>query len=453
MKTIIKLETLVAAVAFAFLVFSCEKQEDVIVAPQEEIQVAEEQPVVENTDPYSTTTPTQLPETRLSLNWDQMKNISPGNDFTFRFFERVYKDERNLYDVQNMIMSPLSVQFVCGMVGNYIEDSRALCKMLGIEGDKIEGVNYYYKTLIEDLVKEDNNTKLTLANALMTDVRSVRFPSDFISAIKDYYQAEYLDFEAKTLTEQPRGERPEDLWVKEKTDGMINLAPFPLFNKEYSLFNTICFKGEWKYKFDVSCTTPLPFYVQDKNIGKVPMMNKNFVYPYYKNLYFRSVSIPIGDGSYFYTILLPNEGESIKTVLEELSSKSWDKLRNSLENKYIHLGVPKYTANFEHQELFSLLDKEFQDDFLDQIDNKAFKDPENTARFNKLSQRALFQINEDGATAAAVSQMILYTAPGDDNRIENFVADHPFVYTISEAGSGLVLFMGTYSGKGAKKTE
>ena len=455
MKTLFKLVIIAISSVLAFLAVSCDNQEDLVPTPNEGNNMVEETVVnQQENNSVSSTSPVQLPETRLSLSGDQMKNISPGNDFTFRYFKKVYDNPTFksptttvTYDVDNIILSPLSIQFVCGMLGNYIEDSEALCKMLGIEGKSIDGVNDYYKSLINDLVKEGSGTKLSLANALMTDVNSLRFPSEFIKAINDFYQADYLDFEAKSLDEQPIGERPEDLWVQEKTEGLIDAAPFPIMKEDYSLFNTICFKGEWKNKFEASDTKQMPFYVNQNVTGNVPFMFKTFVYPYYQNQFFRSVSIPMGDGSYYYTVLLPNDNISVETVLEELSSKTWDQLRSSLENKYIQVGIPKFTANFQHHELFGLLDEDFRLDFISQIEKKQEKDFDNTAIFNRLSQRAIFKVDEDGAAAAAVSQLGRYTSTGKDNPIPTFVANKPFVYLISEAGSGLVLFMGTYSGK------
>ena len=37
-------------------------------------------------------------------------------------------------------------------------------------------------------------------------------------------------------------------------------------------------------------------------------------------------------------------------------------------------------------------------------------------------------------------------------RKETFIADSPFIYTITESGSGLILFIGVYSGESAADT-
>ena len=195
----------------AFLGVSCEKQETGILV-QDDVIVSEEEILNEESSPV------QLPETRLSLSQEQMENIAPGNDFTFRFFKNVYNSPLT-YDVDNMILSPLSVQFVCGMLGNLIDDRTELCKMLGFKGNDIGEVNNYFKTLICDIVKVNDASTLCLANALMKDTRAAAFPADFIDVLKSDYSADYLEFEAQSLDDLPVGKRPEDLWVKKRLWG------------------------------------------------------------------------------------------------------------------------------------------------------------------------------------------------------------------------------------------
>ena len=231
---------------------------------------------------------------------------------------------------------------------------------------------------------------------------------------------------------------------------MIDSAPKPICKEDYSLFNTICFKGDWVTKFDPSNTIMLPFAnYDDETLGDVPFMNKTFTYPYYKNEDFRSVSIPMGDGSYFLTVILPQQNKPLKEIIKQLNSETWGTLRESLEKKKLHLGIPKFSAEYYHPRLFGLLDESFINDYFKQVDKKLYEDFEHTHWFNAMIQKAVFRMDEDGASAAAVTQTSQIMSSGKIDPIEDFTANHPFVYIISDAGSGLVLFMGTYSGKTA----
>jgi serine protease inhibitor len=42
---------------------------------------------------------------------------------------------------------------------------------------------------------------------------------------------------------------------------------------------------------------------------------------------------------------------------------------------------------------------------------------------------------------------MLSTSPGEPPKIETFIADSPFIYTITESGSGLILFIGVFTGE------
>ena len=70
-----------------------------------------------------------------------------------------------------------------------------------------------------------------------------------------------------------------------------------------------------------------------------------------------------------------------------------------------------------------------------------------------IAQNATFVMNEDGASAAAVTQVrIGFADLSSIVRKETFIADSPFIYTITESGSGLILFIGVYSGESADDT-
>ena len=423
---------IITALSVTFFLFSCEKAEKVS-------DGGEEQPEAEVNNIENSVT---LPETRLSLTEEQMRNISPGNEFSFRLFKTVHDKAES-----GIVLSPLSVEFVLGMVCNYVDCGEELCQMLGLEGKDIGVVNNYFQTLIGDLTGGDA-AGLRLANAVMKDIRGFPFKEDFIGTLKDYYNAEYQTIEALPLADLPVGERPEDLWVKEKTDGMIDSAPWPILPAEASIFNAICFNGEWVHKFLEDATGDYEFIKDDMTFIPVKMMWQTCDSTYfYKGQGFTSISLPMSDGAYLLSILLPDEGKDLKTVLSGLNSESWEGLRSGMSYKKVTMGIPRFRAVYSEEELFNLLDEDFRKAFSEENSRMLKGDPE-TYVINGIAQKAAIEIDENGAKAAAVTQVIMVGSPlhDDPDKIEVFVANHPFVYTISETGSGLVLFLGTYEG-------
>lgn len=362
-------------------------------------------------------------QTRLALDAAELEKIAPSNDFTFRFFRESYEDSTN------MLLSPLGFQMTLAMAGNIAKDSDAVCKTLGFGGEDLDGVNTYFKHLIESLGGELLSKELTLANTFMADTRAKKYPDSFLDVLGSSYFADYHEIEAKSLVEQPKGQRPEDIWCQEETDGMIKVAPFPILETQSSILNIFSFKGDWQDKFDKKLTKNSLFFINPEEFVSVPFMNKQSKVNYYENDDLRAVSLPFEEGLYDLSIILPKNNYDVAGVIEGLGSDSWDTMRKSFGKKEIKLSVPIFSASYKKEMMIDLT-------FIDGV-----------TPFDKIGQNAIFQMDESGASAAAVTQVITPTMnPSDIQSIEPFIANQPFIYTITESGSGLILFIGTYCG-------
>ena len=75
------------------------------------------------------------------------------------------------------------------------------------------------------------------------------------------------------------------------------------------------------------------------------------------------------------------------------------------------------------------------------------------ARLSFVQQDAAIKVDEEGAEAAAISSAGMQknsAGPADPFKYVAFHADRPFLYIISESGTGAVLFAGRYSAKPQK---
>ena len=82
------------------------------------------------------------------------------------------------------------------------------------------------------------------------------------------------------------------------------------------------------------------------------------------------------------------------------------------------------------------MESDFKDDYINQVDKEAIIEGDEPTYILFSSQSTSLSIKEDTSTASV-------GASGD---IAPFVANRPFVYLVSETGSGLVLFIGSYMG-------
>ena len=122
---------------------------------------------------------------------------SQGADFAFRFFRAVDKslqengglsqEERD----EPLFVSPLSASFALSMLANGAdgETLQELTDALGFSGYSMEEVNAYYKKLMEELPKQDKESRLVLANSLWLDTQFDALAT-YKGVLTDNYDAE-----------------------------------------------------------------------------------------------------------------------------------------------------------------------------------------------------------------------------------------------------------------------
>ncbi len=129
------------------------------------------------------------------------------------------------------------------------------------------------------------------------------------------------------------------------------------------------------------------------------------------------------------SIILPTVRYNVGGVLEKLDSKAWESLRGEFVRKEVRMVIPVFSTSYSKMQTLDF-------EFIDGIEP-----------LELIAQNATFVMNEDGASAAAVTQVrIGFADLSSIVRKETFIADSPFIYTITESGSGLILFIGVYSG-------
>ena len=117
---------------------------------------------------------------RVPLTRAEQGFVQAGNAFAWKLAADVWKTER---EKGSLILSPLSVQYALGMLGNGAsgETAARIAKVLGYEGR--EAVNAFCAKLMADLPKVDTTVTLALANAVLADER-FSFNPDFRAAVE-----------------------------------------------------------------------------------------------------------------------------------------------------------------------------------------------------------------------------------------------------------------------------
>ncbi|MBP3212152.1 MAG: serpin family protein [Prevotella sp.] len=392
----------------------------------------------------------------IELTQEQKQFATDNNRFTLNFLKTVNEADRR---GKSFIYSPLSITYVLGMVNDAAtgETERELEQTLGFHEGGIQAVNDYCKNLIDNLPKVDEKVTLDIANALFVNKNKTTLKTQFQQDMQTYYdaKAEALDFKSPATLDHINN------WCKEKTNGMI-----PTILDEVKpdvvtyLLNAIYFKADWASKFETK-NTKTETFTTNKGKTQLPMMHQNVLISYLKNDTYSAVIIPYGSGLWNMTVLLPEEGKTTDDVINEvtnsyiLNNPGWcDAGGNTFQGYEVDLKLPRFETASDTDEAGGLiaLMKEmgihlaFDTDFAE-IPNMCEKE---SVYISMMRQKAKVKVNEEGSEAAAVTiagaNLSTAVCPTPSYPKTEFHANRPFVYVIREASSGVILFVGKYTG-------
>ena len=389
----------------------------------------------------------------IELTPEQQVFAHDNNQFTLNFLKTVNEVDRT---GNSFIYSPLSITYVLGMVNNAATGltEKELEETLGFHEGSIQAVNDYCKKLIEGLPKVDNKVKLNIANAIFVN-KDYTLKSQFQQDMQTYYdaKAEALDFMAPSTLDHING------WCNEKTNGMIPTILDEVDCTVVSyLLNAIYFKADWASKFEEKNTRNEAFTTPNGST-QLPMMHQNVLISYLKSDTYSAVILPYGTGLWNMTIVLPEKGKTTDDVIKELAESSvlnnrgWcDAGGNTFQAYEIDLKLPRFETNSDTDNLaiddglIGLMQKMGINrafvDGLAEIPNMCEGYP---LYIDMMRQKAKIKVNEEGSEAAAVTVAAMNYKSADVHT-DTFHANRPFVYVIREASSGVILFVGKFTG-------
>ena len=388
----------------------------------------------------------------IQLTEEQRTFANDNNQFTLNFLKTVNDVDKS---GKSFIYSPLSITYVLGMVNDAAtgKTEQELEQTLGFHEGGIKAVNEYCKKLIEGLPKVDTNVQLNIANAIFLN-KQYTLRQQFKEDMKTYYdaKAEALDFKDAGTPNRING------WCNDKTKGMIpkildDVNP----NMLSYLLNAIYFKADWASKFDQK-NTKTETFASERGNSQLPMMQQNVLIQYVRNEVFSAIKMPYGNGMWNMTVFLPEEGKSTDDVISYLSTIAFREIESfcgtmgGVFTPYeVDLKLPRFETSSDTNELDV---KDGLVGLMKQMGIKLAFDSNYAEIPNMcdvpvyiamMRQKAKIKVNEEGSEAAAV------TVAGMNDMMsagpmESFHANRPFVYVIRESSSGVILFVGKYTG-------
>ncbi|MCR5240056.1 MAG: serpin family protein [Prevotella sp.] len=305
----------------------------------------------------------------------------------------------------------------------------------------------------------DSKVTLNIANAIFLN-KNYTLKPQFEQDMQKYYdaKAEALDFKA------PETLNHINSWASEKTNGMIPtiLDDIDPLMVSY-LLNAIYFKADWASKFDTKNTKEETFTTESGNSSTdIPMMHQNVLISYLKTDTYSAIILPYGTGLWNMTVLLPEKGKTTDDVIKEvvqssiLNNPGWCETGgNYFEGYEVDLKLPRFETSSDTDKLEGGLVRLMQkmginrafDERLAEIPNMC----ELPVYIDMMRQKAKIKVSEEGSEAAAVTVAGIKNFSMGSEPIEypkaTFHAKRPFVYVIREQTSGVILFVGKFTGE------
>lgn len=347
---------------------------------------------------------------------------------------------------KNVFISSFSIHEAISLayVGSTGETRRELAKLLGLDARATNAtVTADWKAFRENILKADPKVVIEIANSMWGNKdNNVRFKKEFTRLNKTGHEAEVrddLNFQTDAFITKING------WASEKTHGKITSVLAPPIHKDqlFYLVNAIYFKGVWAKEFDKKATRDGEFTKLNGDRQDVKMMSQGGSYPYYQDDNFQAVQLPFGKEKRFgLTLVLPSE-KNAKGFLSSLKTADLEKVTTGLKSKKGSVVLPRFKIEYGNDKVVELLQSlGVAIAFSDGAEFDGIAEDE-SAKINTIIHKAVIEVNEEGAEAAAVTVVGgVRTTSVEVDIPFHFEANRPFYFEIKDNTLGVTLFSG-----------
>jgi serpin B len=365
-----------------------------------------------------------------------------GNAFALQLYQELADKPGNI------LFSPISISTALAMTyeGARGKTREQMSKVLNLGSDPSLVAPAYSKLLAELNSAKGKGVELHLANSIWTSKLLPTLQQDFLRTLDQDYAAKATPVEfsnseaaAKTIND----------WVSDQTNKRINSLvsanQLDLLTKMV-LTNAIYLKADWLRSFDQKLTKELPFYLAEGRSVTAPFMHQVDYLRMASDESSQLLELPYTGSKFAFYALLPRSGKTLRDIEDNLDLDHLKKLDQALILRKVQLYLPRFKA----EQSLSLKD---------QLKNIGMSDAfsEEQADFSGISipkwpyisavlHKARLQVDEKGSEAAAATAVVMAmpksAGRNDQEWVEVFRADRPFIYMIRDKQSGSILFMG-----------
>lgn len=370
------------------------------------------------------------------LSAEEQGLVHTSNAFALDLFKII----NDINSSENIIVSPLSIDFALNMAANGAagDTKEEMKQTLGIELLSDEEANRAVKNLTDLLLNMDKKVAVSIANSIWYR-KELHLQQGFKGLIEDDYSGkiEGLDFD------DPIAKNIINKWVEEKTKGKIkdligDLSP----ESAMILVNAIYFKADWLYQFEKSQTKEDKFTLENGQQVPIQMMfSKGVKLRRFLHENLQLLEIPYGNGQFSMIVLLPHSGTTVQEVINMLTPQNLNLWISEADTLIPQLYLPKFTLKFKTELTEPLISMGMETPFFNAEFPHFFEENINL-QISAVIHKAFIEVNEEGTEAAAATA-IGFTMTSVGTKDNTIRIDRPFAFFIREKHSEAILFAGT----------
>jgi len=359
--------------------------------------------------------------------------VNLNTDFALKIFKGLSDEDKNL----NVFISPISISLAIAMAynGSKNQTQQGIAEALGFEDYNIDELNESFKILLSSMANIDEMVELYTGNSIWFE-EDFTIEKDFTDLAENYYNASIynVDFDNQDTAGKMNN------WVSEATKGKISniVNQGALTDSVMYLINAIYFKGEWKDKFKTENTKEDDFFLIDRDIKKVQMMENNEEYKYYDGSDFQMIRIPYGRDKTAMYVFLPDEDIEIAGFVNRLSSDLLNESIAEAADADAILKFPRFNIEYGTKSLIGpLKDLGMVNAFI--ADKADFDSIAPLMFISQIDHKAIIEVNEEGTVAAAATSVGMGATAVQP---VEFIVNRPFVLLIRDDRTENILFIG-----------
>lgn len=362
--------------------------------------------------------------------------IGGMTSFAFELFKELNREEGG----GNIFISPLSVSTALTMTYNGAggETRNEMKESLGYGDVSDEKTNGSFENLIPYLMQADETVEIDISNSIWYRAGEP-IGTDFLEKSEKVFDAwvEEMDFQKPDSADIING------WIEDATKGKIDKMIDPPIPPDLVMYliNAVYFKGEWTSAFDEERTYETQFYEESGKQKTVEMMSNKTTVDFGETKDFKIARLPYGNEKLSMYFVLPEGGQTIDELIENLDADCWEKMKESIwETENIILGIPKFKMDYGIKKLNdTLIAMGMEKAFGAGADFSGIRDG---IFISRVLHKAVIEVNEKGSEAAGATVVEMLESAEAEPAM--FIADSPFLFMIVDDVHGDILFMGKY---------